>query len=222
MLKNNPSPITKIFLVRHGETLWNVEGKMQGHWDSPLTANGVAQAQALAERLKRYSFAAIYSSDLGRAYQTAQYIVEKNVPQTIFTKTCLRERCLGIFQGVAKEELERKFPEAFRLYKTRDPDYVVPNGESLRQFRQRCVACFEELANKHSGEQVLVVAHGGVLVSFFKHTLGLSLESLNYFEILNSSLNVFAYKDEHWWLSTWGDVGHLEQLKQVQALDDVS
>lgn len=209
--------VTKIFLVRHGETEWNLAGKMQGHLDSPLTATGQAQAQALAKRLQHYAFAAIYSSDLTRAYQTALYIAEKKSGQSVLTDSRLRERCLGIFQGVAKDELPLKFPQEFALYQTQEIDYVVPKGESVRQFRQRCLTGLTEIAQQYSEKSILVVAHGGVLVSLFKHTLGLPPEAPRRFEILNTSLNVFSYHDNHWRLETWGDLSHLEQL---QALDD--
>jgi probable phosphoglycerate mutase len=211
--------ITKIVLVRHGETQWNLAGKMQGHLDSPLTDVGLAQAEAIAGRLKSHVFSAIYSSDLSRAYQTAQRIVEENLQKQIRSDSRLRERCLGIFQGISKAELETQFSKEYRLYQARDPDYIVPNGESLRQFRERCVTCLTELVQKHSGEQILVVAHGGVLVSLFKHTVGLPLETPTCFEIVNTSLNVFAYRNECWRLETWGDLGHLEQLR---ALDDTT
>ena len=200
---------TKIFLVRHGETQWNLEGRMQGHLDSPLTDKGVAQAQALAEKLRHYAFAALYSSDLSRAMRTAQYLSK----QQVFLKSCLRERNLGIFQGALKKDLDVLFPEEFRHYSTHHPDYVVPDGESGLQFRKRCVKCLEEIAQQHLGEQILVVAHGGVLNSIFKHTFDLPYAFPRHFSLSNAALNVFSYHSHHWTLETWGEVSHLENLK---------
>ncbi|NJO15125.1 MAG: histidine phosphatase family protein [Thioploca sp.] len=200
--------MTKIFLIRHGETRWNSEHRIQGHIDSPLTPVGLAQAQALAQRLQAQTFAALYSSDLGRAYQTAQCLAQ-TTGLHILVDQRLRERNLGCLQGLTRSEAQQQFPQEYQLYKTLDPDYLIPAGESLRQFRQRCIICLEELAQQHPGEQVLVVSHGGVLINVFKHTLHLPYDMPRWFEIFNTSLNVFSYnKEDHWRLETWGDVSH--------------
>ena len=211
----------QIVLVRHGETLWNSEGKIQGHLDSPLTETGLKQAKALAERLKSERFVAVYSSDLSRAYQTAQCISQKNgLP--ILVKTCLRERNFGIFQGVVKKELHIKFPSEFPHYHTHQPDYVIPEGESPRQFLERCGRCFEEIAHKHPGERVLVVAHGGVLNSLLIYTLGIPLEAPRHVLWLNTAVNVFSYQEDKkiWMLEVWGDVAHLQNLVVTDFSED--
>jgi len=196
---------SKLFLIRHGETLWNLEGRIQGHLDSPLTALGIAQTKALATRLKKYTFAAIYSSDLPRTRQTVQWFSND---QPVIFKACLRERNLGIFQGSLRKDLEILFPAESSHYQ--DPDYVIPNGESAHQFRERCVNCLEEIAKQHRGESILVVTHGGVLSNIFKHTLHLPFDSPRHYALLNTTLNIFSCQDNHWRLETWGDLGHLE------------
>ncbi|MEN8218669.1 MAG: histidine phosphatase family protein [Pseudomonadota bacterium] len=197
--------MTQIVLIRHGETLWNSEGRIQGHLDSPLTKTGLAQAQALGNRFKSKNFAALYSSDLGRAYETARRIYG----QPILVEPRLRERNLGIFQGMLKRELKTKYPKESGYYKANDANYVIPKGESLKQLNDRSVNCLEELAQKHPGQRILVVAHGGVLVSLFKHTLGIPLDAPRRFLSLNSSVNVFSYQDQTWTLEVWGDLNHL-------------
>jgi probable phosphoglycerate mutase len=212
--------MSQIFLVRHGETLWNSEGKIQGHLDSPLTETGLAQAESLAVYFKsqKQNFAALYTSDLGRAYETARCISEKNgLP--VFADPRLRERNFGIFQGALKKTLAIQFPEASRYFHAHDPDYVIPEGESLKQLSERCVKCFEELAQKHVGERILVVAHSGVFVSLFKHTLGIPLDAPRRFLSLNTSINIFSYQDGIWMLEVWGDLSH---LRCVQSIDDDS
>lgn len=212
------TPITKIFLIRHGETLWNSEHRIQGHIDSPLTPTGLAQAQALAQRLQKQSFAALYSSDLGRAYQTAQYLA-KTTGLPIIVDPRLRERNLGCLQGLTRSEAQQQFPEEYQLYKTLDPDYLIPNGESLRQFRQRCISCLEEIVQKHPGEHILVVSHGGVLINVFKHILQLPYDMPRRFEIFNVSLNVFSYQADNWKLETWGDISHWSFPKHDPIFD---
>src|SRR4030095_202457 len=199
---------TQMIIVRHGETEWNIKGIRQGNLDSVLTEKGMAQAKALAQRLARESFTALYSSDLGRAVQTAQEI--SNVTgHSIVTDACLRERSLGIFQGLSGEEIKAKHPDEYKLHRTLGPNYVIPGGESVRQQVDRNVTCLNELAGKHQGEQIVVVTHGGVVSGFFRHTLEIPLEVPRRFEFVNAGLNVFAREEETWLLLTWGDVSHL-------------
>jgi probable phosphoglycerate mutase len=199
--------VTRLFLVRHGESQWNVEGRIQGHLDSLLTTVGLAQAEALAESLKAHTFSALYSSDLNRAYETARCIAKRK-DQDILVDVRLRERNLGIFQGFTRPELETRFPEEAAYYKTQ-VDYVVPQGESSRQFYKRCVTCFEELRQKYLGGSILVVTHGGVLGMFLKYVFNIPLEAPRRFEILNTSINIFSYKQDHWVLEVWGSLAHL-------------
>jgi probable phosphoglycerate mutase len=199
---------TQVILVRHGETEWNIARIRQGHLDSRLTEKGIAQAQALAHRLAREKFTALYSSDLGRAVQTALAIADLTGHE-ILTDARLRERHLGIFQGLNGDEITAKYPEERRQFRTMGPDYVIPGGESMRQQVERNVAYLNDLAAKHQGEQIVVVTHGGVVSGFFRRTLEIPLEAPRRFEFVNAGLNVFAREEETWLLLTWGDVSHL-------------
>lgn len=210
-------PRTQLILIRHSESVWNLEGKFQGHRDSPLTKTGIAQARAVAQRLSSVSFAALYSSDLGRAHNTSKIIAESCSCHTIVDER-LRERNLGIFEGLSREELQSVYPDEYRSYKNAGPDYVIPNGESARQRFARIVQCLEELAEKHYGETIVVVSHGGVLESLFRHAVGIPLEAERNFKLLNCSINIFFWESGRWSLRTWGDVAHLESLR---VLDDI-
>jgi probable phosphoglycerate mutase len=200
---------TQVIIVRHGQTQWNIRKIRQGHLDSELTDKGVVQARALAQRLARESFTALYSSDLGRAMHTARMIMAVTGHE-IITDVRLRERHLGIFQGLSGEEIKDKHPEEHRLHRTLGPDYVIPGGESVRQQVARNVGCLDEIAVKHLGEKVVVVTHGGVVSGLFRHVLDIPLEAPRRFEFVNAGLNVFAYENGNWILRTWGDVSHLE------------
>jgi probable phosphoglycerate mutase len=199
---------TQVIIVRHGQTQWNIRGIRQGHLDSELTEKGISQAKALAERLAREKFSALYSSDLGRAVETAQMIAEATEDK-IVTDARLRERHLGIFQGLNGEEIKEKYPAEYKLHRSLGPNYVIPGGESTRQQVDRNVACLNELARKHAGETIVVVTHGGVVSGFFRHTLSIPLEAPRRFEFVNAGLNRFNYEDGAWFLQTWGDVSHL-------------
>lgn len=202
---------TRVIVVRHGQTLWNLERRFQGHQDSPLTPKGVAQAAALAKRLSRRSFSSLYSSDLGRARHTAQMIADAT-GHAVIADPRLRERSLGAFQGLKSEEIRTAYPDEYERYRARELDYVVPGGESLRQQIERNMSCLEDLARRHSGETIVVVTHGGVLNVVLRQTLSIPLEAPRRFEFLNSSLNLFVFVDGYWTLQTWGDVGHLEAV----------
>ncbi len=199
---------TQVIIVRHGETEWNIRGIRQGHLDSRLTAKGMAQAKALGARLGRERFTALYSSDLGRAVDTAREIADITGHE-IIADARLRERHLGIFQGLNGDEISAKYSEERRLMRTEGPGFVIPGGESMVQQVERNIECLNELAAKHQGEQIVVVTHGGVVSGFFRHTLEISLEAPRRFEFVNAGINVFVHEDGHWMLLTWGDVSHL-------------
>jgi probable phosphoglycerate mutase len=127
----------------------------------------------------------------------------------IVTDTRLRERHLGIFQGLTADEIMAKYPEERRQFRTLGPDYVIPGGESMRQQVERNVEYLNELAEKHRGEQIVVVTHGGVVSGFFRHTLAIPLDAPRRFEFVNAGLNLFAREEANWILLTWGDVSHL-------------
>jgi len=199
---------TQVIIVRHGQTQWNIKGVRQGHLDSGLTEKGIAQAKALGARLARESFTALYSSDLGRALQTAEMIATLT-RHSIITDARLRERHLGVFQGLSGDEIKEKFPEEYRLHRSLGPHYVIPGGESAAQQVERNVAYLNELGENHIGETIVVVTHGGVVSGLFRHTLSIPFDAPRRFEFVNASLNLFTYEDGHWMLRTWGDVSHL-------------
>ncbi|MEK7989996.1 MAG: histidine phosphatase family protein [Thiotrichaceae bacterium] len=207
---------TQVFVVRHGETAWNKEGRLQGHLDSQLTPKGIAQSKALGENLKHHDFDAIYASDLTRTRVTAENVAsEKHCSITLDPQ--LRERHLGIFQGHTRKELAEKFPEQAKQYLNYKPDYVIPEGESLVKFCQRCMSCFNRLVAQHKQGKILIVTHGGVLTCLFKNVVGVPLGTPRNFVLLNTSLNVFSHHKGHWTLESWGDLSHLQNMT---ALDD--
>ncbi len=189
---------------------------MQGHLDSDLTELGIRQAQAVAERLEQEPFTALYSSDLQRAYRTAESIAAKT-GHSIITEPALRERRLGLFQGFTLAELPAHYPDEFERYVARDPDYVVPNGESVAQKHKRALECLARIGERHPGERVVGITHGGILDSILRHVLNINLSEPRRFKILNASIHTFLWENGLWILHTWGDVTHLHGLS---ARDD--
>lgn len=208
---------TTILAVRHGETRWNAEGRMQGHLDSDLDPSGVAQADALGRRLAGQRIDLVVASDLGRTLATARGITA-HTRHEIRTDPRLRERHLGIFQGLTGTEAALQHPEDWRRFKSRDPAHDLSGGETLRTFSARCVGCVSALAETHPRSTILVVTHGGVLDVLFRHTTGLPLEAARTFTLLNASLNTFEIDAGLWTLLHWGDIAHLGVR---DAIDDV-
>jgi probable phosphoglycerate mutase len=206
---------TTLCLVRHGETAWNAEGRVQGQLDIPLNATGLAQARALARVLSEESFSAIYSSDLTRARQTAQPTADLLQKQVALSES-LRERHYGVFQGMTYTEASERIPEGYARFKAKDPQYDFGTGESLSRFNERALACIRDLARAHAGENLLVITHGGVLEMVYRHATGRGLSTPRDFEIPNAAINRIEIEGSQWRVSAWADIGHLPV-----ALDDL-
>lgn len=207
---------TTLVFVRHGETAWNVEGRIQGHTDIALNGLGVAQAEALGKRLLHDGFDAVYSSDLIRAYHTARPAVA-DPDRTIVKDRRLRERHLGVLQGLTGDEAMVRHPAAWKAFKSRDPDLELTGGESLGDFSRRVVGFVQAILQAHAGGRVLVVTHGGVLDAAYRHAIGMPLSASRSFPIYNASVNVISNDGRRWHIETWGDISH---LPQELAMDD--
>ncbi len=210
------SGTTEFIVVRHGETAWNAQGRIQGHLDSPLNEEGLAQALLVGDCLTRESLSHLYSSDLGRALQTAQPIADRS-GRPVRTDTRLRERDLGVFQGLTGAECERRFPEHYARFRSRDPDHVMPEGESARHVYERVSEVFAALAREHIGTRLVVVTHGGVLDALYRFVQSVPLERPRDFPIFNASLNTVRCTDARWSVERWGDISH---LTRDATLDD--
>ena len=210
--------MTHLVLIRHGETEWNARGLYQGQLDSPLTDEGLAQAERMGERMRHHSpIAALYASDLARTHATAAPTALA-LGLEIVAEPDLGERGYGIFQGIDKSAVQDKYPEEYTAHLTADPDYVVPGGESTRQFHTRVVAALDRLGQRHWGEQIAVVTHGGVLTAIFNHILGLAINAPRNFAVPNTGYNLVSDTGDGWRIETMGDISHL----QGGALDDIA
>lgn len=199
---------TQIVLVRHGETEWNRERRMQGQTDTPLSDLGRAQAEAVGRRLAQRAFAALYSSDLTRAWETAAAIA-RACGREIRADPDLRERTFGVFEGLTYDEMSRRYPDEHARFSAREPDYAVPGGESPRSFYERSLACLERIAAAHAGESVVVVTHGMVLDTLYRAARAMPLVARRDAPLLNASLNTFERSAAGWREIAWADVEHL-------------
>ncbi|RSZ58481.1 histidine phosphatase family protein [Massilia atriviolacea] len=217
---------TNIILIRHGETAWNAERRLQGHIDIALNAEGLRQAAATADALAGERIDVIVSSDLQRAAHTADAVARtRSVPPlhaTVQRDPLLRERCFGGFEGLLYAEIEQRFPAEFAAWQAREIDAPMPSGaraaETFRQFYQRVVPAIIAWGQAHPGRTLALVAHGGVLECAYRAALGLSLETPRDFPVLNASINRFRLDDGKLGLVSWGEVGHLHP----KVLDELS
>ena len=207
--------MTSFLLLRHGETVWNRAGRLQGWQDSPLSEAGCVQAEALAARLADEPVDLLVASDLGRTRETAAPIAAR-LGLDVVSDAGLRERCYGELEGLTWAEIEHAHPRAYARLVARDADYVVAGGESATQFRARVVAALERLAREHPGASVAVVTHGGVLGVVYRWAKDIPLEMPRTFSVPNGGVNRVGIERRSWSIDAWAETAHLPDA----ALDD--
>lgn len=201
---------TRIIAIRHGETAWNVGTRIQGHADIPLNERGHWQAQRLARALATEGIAAVYASDLSRAFETGRYVAQAaGLPVT--PEPGLRERSFGFFEGRTFKDIETELPEQASRWRKRDPHFAPEGGESLVQLHERVVGTCARLAERHPGELIAVVGHGGVLDMLYRAATRLDLQAARSWELGNAAINRLLWSPQGFSLVGWGDVGHLEE-----------
>lgn len=202
---------TRIIAIRHGETAWNVDTRLQGHLDIALNTKGIWQAGQVARALAGEPIEAIYASDLLRAWHTASAIAQ-TIEAPLVASQGLRERCFGSFEGKTYAELEAQWPEASLRWRKREPDWAPPGGESLLDLRQRISSTVAALAQQHTGGQIVLVAHGGVMDVLYRLATGQELQAPRTWHLGNAAINRLLWTPEGLTLVGWGDTGHLEEV----------
>ena len=205
---------TDILIIRHGQTAWNTQKRLQGHSDIPLNENGRLQAVTLAEILRDEPLDAIFSSDLQRAYQTAYEIAKiHNLP--VHQDRSFRERCYGICEGMKDGEIRKAYPESYKAWYAADPDHFFPDGErkteSPRQFHHRAVNAIREAVTRYPGKKIAIVTHFGVIETAYRTAQNIPLGTHCRMPVLNTSINRFRWTDGTLELLQWGEASHLEE-----------
>lgn len=201
---------TRIIAIRHGETAWNVDTRIQGHLDIPLSANGRWQAERLAEALRDETITAIYASDLTRAWETAQYVGQVHGLK-LNKEVGLRERDFGDFEGKTFAEIEVLLPEQSLRWRKRDPEFYPAGGESLTTMRTRVLEAAERLAAQHPGEQIALVGHGGVMDVLYRAATRLDIQAPRTWALGNAAINRLLWTPEGFTLVGWADTQHLDE-----------
>ena len=202
----------RITAVRHGETAWNVDTRIQGQMDIGLNARGQWQAQQLGAALAERGIGPIYSSDLARAHHTALAIAAHAgiAPESVALHTGLRERDFGVFEGRTHAEIETHWPDEALRWRQRVPDWAPEGGESPLQLRQRVAQTVAQIAARHPGEHIALVAHGGVLDMLYRLATGQAVDAPRTWELGNCAINRLLWTPQGLSLVGWADTAHLD------------
>jgi probable phosphoglycerate mutase len=201
-------PATRILAIRHGQTAWNADARIQGHTDIALDEVGQWQAERLAQALADEDLQAVYSSDLSRARLTAMpFARHHDLP--VLIDAGLRERGFGEFEGLSFAQIEARWPDQARSWRARDPAFGPRGGEVLRDFRERVVDALTRLALAHRGQCIALVTHGGVLDMLYREATRMPLEAPRTWQVANASINRLLHTGEGLTLVGWADCLHL-------------
>lgn len=203
---------TKLCLIRHGETAWNAERRLQGHTDTPLNPKGVLQARQMAQALKDINLGldVLYTSDLKRAVDTANAVVELfGVEAQV--DSALRERNFGALQGLSITEAPLLRPDIWQAHIARNLDHDLEGGESIQQFSLRVRNALDSIQKRHAGKTILVVSHGGTLDMMYRIASNQSLSAQRIVSVPNASLNWISHEESSGWVvEQWADTRHLK------------
>ena len=207
--------LTRLVLIRHGQTAWNAQARLQGQLDIPLDALGQRQAATLANALRDEGITAVVSSDLSRAWHTAQALAGP-LGLPLLADTGLRERHFGGLQGRTRAQIDQDTPDLARRWHSREPDFAPEGAESLRLFSARCLACVQRLVTAHAAAQtggtLALVSHGGVLDSLYRAATHLPLDTPRSWPLGNAVINRLLHTPQGLSLVGWNDAAHLDGL----------
>lgn len=205
--------MTKVFLVRHGETIWNKELKYQGHTDTPLSDEGLRQANLVADRLAGEKLAAVYASDLSRAFITAGTIAARHDLAAIAVPD-LREVQFGEWEGLTYEGINERWPEEYVQLFHRTDEVRIPGGETFREVKERAAAAVARIVASHPGETIAIVSHGGTIRTIICAALDIHLNHVWDMRQDNTAVNVLEYHHQRTILTLFNDVHHLRPQKK--------
>ena len=207
---------TRIIAIRHGETAWNVDTRIQGQLDIGLNDTGRWQAKRVAQALAAEPIQAIYASDLSRAWATANEVA-KTTRVNPRSEPALRERGFGIFEGKTYQEIEAQWPDQALQWRKRHPDFAPEGGESLLVMRDRILSVVNRLAAQHTGELIVMVAHGGVMDALYRLATGQDIQAARTWQLGNAAINRLLWTPDGMTVVGWADTLHLDNN---EALDE--
>lgn len=203
--------VEKIYLIRHGETEWNITGRWQGILDPPLNETGREQAQKLAAHLKDKPIQAIYSSDLSRAFNTAKALADALGLSPITDKR-LRELHIGIFQGLTKPEIIQKYPEEFEAFIAQPFEHRISEGESRRQLQARMLEAWQDMTARNDIQELAIITHGGAIKMLMTALFPLQRDNFEAQDFPNVSITLLERRGEGWQIAALASTPHLNPV----------
>lgn len=198
---------TRLYFVRHGETVWNREDKMQGLKDSPLTEKGIEHAKLLGEKLAKLpdTIDKLFTSDLGRAYDTSVFIGNA-IDMKPEKDERLRERNMGIFEGYTWDYVREHYPDEFKKTVSEDSSYKIPEGESKNEYIEKINSFLDFISSEYEGKTILAVTHRGFINFVFRVVLAVPHNAKMGLIVGNTVLAGFVFKKGRWMLEWFGDL----------------
>ncbi|HHT51451.1 MAG TPA: histidine phosphatase family protein [Eubacteriaceae bacterium] len=204
--------MTRLFIIRHGETLWNREKRAQGIQNIALTENGKLQGKYLAERLAKEKIDYIYSSDLSRAYKTAK-IIGDNINKPVLILPELREMDFGLWEGLTIDDIKLKFRDHYNSWENSPHTVQIPQAETLIQVQERAMKSIMNIINKHKNKNIVLVSHGVTIKTIILGLLDIDLSNYRKIRQDNTAVNIIDYREDHWVLTQLNDTCHLANIK---------
>ena len=206
------SDVTHVILVRHGQTDYNLEGRWQGFLDIPLNDTGIRQAELLAESLKDVPIDVFISSPLKRAYVTTEKCAQLHGKDIAYTDDRLKEINFGVWAGMKKTDVAKKYAELNKLWEERPWLVKIPQGESIRELGNRYLEALEDAARKYPGKTIFTGAHSLGNMALICKALDISLVHFGQLGQDNTCVNVLEYKDGQWRLLLMNSISHTGKL----------
>lgn len=204
--------MSKIYLVRHGETEWNREGRSQGCGnDIPLSELGLMQAKAIGNRLKNEKIDLFFSSSLKRAFQTANEIARYHNKEVIMYREFM-EISFGEWEGMRFNEIKEKYLDIYKIWRDTPHIAKVPGAESLLEIKERSMPKLMEILNSNEDKNILIVSHGITIKVLIASIMGIDLANLHKIRQDNTALNIFEYNNNSFCTHLLNDTCHLNNI----------
>ncbi|WP_199873050.1 histidine phosphatase family protein [Inediibacterium massiliense] len=204
--------MTRLYLVRHGQTKWNLEFRAQGSQNIELTDKGKMQAALLAEKMKKYKIDSIYSSNLDRAYETALTLGEKiGIPVSKIND--LREMSFGDWEGLTMDEIQKTYKSHYTVWRDQPHEAQIPGGETLVEVQKRALRAVYDIVKENEGKNIVIVSHGVAIKSILLGIMDIDLSNFYKISLDNTCINIIDFKDYGPVLVSLNDTCHLENIK---------
>ncbi|WP_129597115.1 histidine phosphatase family protein [Anaerophilus nitritogenes] len=204
--------MTRLYLVRHGQTKWNLEFRAQGSKNIELTEKGKLQASLLAEKMNKYKIDCIYSSNLDRAYETALTLGEKvGIPVSKIDD--LREMSFGDWEGLTMNEIQKTYESHYTVWRDQPHQAQIPGGETLVDVQKRALEAVHDIIKENEGKNIVIVSHGVAIKSILLGIMDIDLSNFYKISLDNTCINIIDFKDYGPVLVSLNDTSHLENIK---------